>query len=214
MKKTIIIVGAGPGIGLSVAEKFGSKGYQIGLINRNAETAPKLLDILHNKGIAAVSQLADVSDSQALAQALHSLKETLGRVDVLVYNAMSSRFSDILLEEESDLLADYKVNIVGAITSIRVLKEELSKNKGAILLTGGGLAHHPMSALGSLSLGKAALLNLAKQLHVSLGEEGVYVGTITINGAVNPDSSTHSPLLIAEKILQIEEQRSDIEVVY
>jgi NADP-dependent 3-hydroxy acid dehydrogenase YdfG len=38
MSKSILIIGAGPGISTAVAQKFGQNGYSIGLINRNAET--------------------------------------------------------------------------------------------------------------------------------------------------------------------------------
>lgn len=36
--KTCVIVGAGPGVGLGVARKFGLKGYRIALVARRRET--------------------------------------------------------------------------------------------------------------------------------------------------------------------------------
>jgi short-subunit dehydrogenase len=55
---------------------------------------------------------------------------------------------------------------------------------GTILFTGGGFADHPVPALATLSLGKAALRSAATILGAELAEDGVRVATVTIAGAV------------------------------
>ncbi|WP_269322470.1 SDR family NAD(P)-dependent oxidoreductase [Paenibacillus sp. FSL H7-0357] len=48
--KTIAIVGAGPGLGLSIAKKFGTNGFQVALISRNADKLNHLADELKGLG--------------------------------------------------------------------------------------------------------------------------------------------------------------------
>src|SRR5436309_11954724 len=84
-----IIIGAGPGIGLSVARRFAREGYDIGLIARTQATldasAARIAD--ERGGARTVVAVADVADEDALRAALEQLTGALGVPDVLVYNA-------------------------------------------------------------------------------------------------------------------------------
>jgi short-subunit dehydrogenase len=54
MKKTIAIMGAGPGLGLSIAKKFGANGFQVALISRNADKLNTLVEELRSLNIHLV----------------------------------------------------------------------------------------------------------------------------------------------------------------
>jgi short-subunit dehydrogenase len=60
MSKTIAIVGAGPGVGLSVAEKFGAEGFKVALLSRNKAKNSGLAQRLAAKGIEAIAVHADI----------------------------------------------------------------------------------------------------------------------------------------------------------
>ncbi|MBY0432642.1 MAG: hypothetical protein K2U26_00880, partial [Cyclobacteriaceae bacterium] len=68
--------------------------------------------------------------------------------------------------------------------------------------------------MASISLGKAGIRNLALQLHTVLKKEGVFVGTVTIGGWIQLNSTTHSPKILAEKFWTLNAQRNTVEVVY
>ena len=212
MSKSILIIGAGPGISTAVAQKFGQNGYSVGLINRNAETAKAVIKSLAEKGIAAFSSTADVADTAALQGAITHLTQRLGGVNVLLYNAAAIKVKDILSETAEELAADFKVNVGGALESIKFLYNDLKRNGGAVLLTGGGLANHPHPMYGSLSIGKAGIRNLALQLHAPLKADGIYVGTLTITDTVTPNSATHSFDIVADKFWELFQNRSEVEV--
>jgi NAD(P)-dependent dehydrogenase (short-subunit alcohol dehydrogenase family) len=64
-----------------------------------------------------------------------------------------------------------------------------------------------------VSIGKAALRNLAFTLAEELKPQGIFVGTVTITGNVAP--GTHfAPNLIAEKYWELYEKREEHEIVY
>lgn len=70
--KTIAIVGAGPGLGLSLAKKFGEKGFRVAVISRNPDKLSIILKKLRELNIEAQSFVADVTDLAALKQAIQA----------------------------------------------------------------------------------------------------------------------------------------------
>lgn len=64
--KTIAIVGAGPGLGLSLAKKFGEKGFRVATIARNPEKLAIIERELKELNIETQSFVADVTDLVSL----------------------------------------------------------------------------------------------------------------------------------------------------
>lgn len=212
MSNSIIIVGAGPGFSTGVAEKFAREGFSIGLISRNEQKLKALSEELTSKGFKAIYSVADAGSKSELEHALSDLKTRLGGVSVLLYNAAALKNKDIWTETPDSLLEDFRLNVAHALFCAQVLYDDLKENKGAVLLTGGGLSKNPNPQYGSLALGKAGTLNLAIQLNKRLKEDGIFVGTITINGFIRPYSPTHSPEILADKLWRLFRNRTDIEV--
>lgn len=214
MKKSIIIVGMGPGLSLSIARRFGKEGFQVGMISRNLEKLQEMKHILEADGIVSYGAVADASDGSSLTKALDALKESLGSVDVLHYNAVDMRMVHILEDDPEALVMGFRTSVVNALIAVKHLRADLSEAKGAVLITGGGSANFPMPEMGTISLGKAGIRNLAFQLSKALKGEGVYVGTLTVSGWIRPDSSTHTPELLANKFWQLYTERNVVEIVH
>ena len=68
---------------------------------------------------------------------------------------------------------------------------------GTLLFTSGGFADHPVPAVASLSIGKAALRSAATLIAAGVREDGIHAATITIAGAVVPGTA-FDPDKIAE----------------
>src|ERR1700682_3596825 len=83
MAKTIVVVGYGPGISASVAEKFGAEGFAIALIARNAEKLGQAVRILNEKGISARAFPADAGEPASIRAAIANARAELGRITVL-----------------------------------------------------------------------------------------------------------------------------------
>jgi short-subunit dehydrogenase len=214
MSKSILIIGVGTGISLAVAEKFGKEGYAVGLISRSEDALLKARQNLSNQGISIFSTAADAGDSNQLTNAIALLKNTLGTVNVVLYNAAVMKRKDILLEDSSTLVEDFKINVGGALHSVTLLMDDLKAAHGAVIFTGGGIANYPNPLNGSLSIGKAGIRNLTFQLHQRLKEHDVYVGTLTINNRVSHDSPTHTPLVAADKIWELVQTRNNVEMAW
>jgi short-subunit dehydrogenase len=211
MKKSVIIIGAGPGISTAIAEKFGQERYQIGLISRSVTKGQTLVQNLTTKKITAFFEAADAGILDELQQALTRLSAKLGGVSVLVYNAAVLKAKDIMSESSQELAKDFNVNVAAALESTKILYNELKEHQGTILFTGGGLAIDPDARYGSLAIGKAGLRNLAFQLHERLKQDLIYVGLLTITQKVKPDNPKGSPALVAEQFWKLLQERSELE---
>ena len=73
---------------------------------------------------------------------------------------------------------------------------------GPSLVTGGGFADHPIPALATVSLGKAALRSAATMLGADLAPDGIRVATLTIAGQIAAGTS-FDPQRIAERYWEV-----------
>lgn len=214
MNKNIVIIGAGPNLSLGVAEKFAENNFSIGLISRNEEKLKAQVADFKAKGINAIYAVADACNTSQLADAVLKLASEMGRVDVLLYNAAAMKFKNITDEKAEDLTEDFRMSVANAFHCVKILHQHLKETRGAVLFTGGGLALHPNVQVGSLSITKAALRNLALQLHEVLQDDHIYVGTLTVNNSIQPESETHSPKILAEKFWEMYVNRAEAEIQY
>lgn len=187
MKKTIAIIGAGPGVGFSVAEKFGKEGYNVALLARNMEKLNALKDDLLNKGIEATSFQADILDREQLTHSLQEVIHHYGAIDVLEFSPTptwesmrTARNIDIPNEQHH---LDYQV--LAAITAVQaVLPQMLARKEGSILFTTASSAQHPVNRTASFGVAAGALLNYARLLNMDLKEDNIYAGIVSIGALV------------------------------
>jgi NAD(P)-dependent dehydrogenase (short-subunit alcohol dehydrogenase family) len=199
-----IVIGAGPGIGTSVAQRLAREGLSVGVLARSQATVDAALASLAPIDTETVGVTADVTDEPALRGALDEVVARLGVPDVLVYNAALIQ-SDVLGELTARQHLDaWGVNVVGAITAVAHLGPAMAQaGRGTILLTGG--MPEPLPEATSLSLGKAGVRALTELLARAYEPSGVHVATITVGGAVAPGSA-FDPDEIAEQYWRLHAQ--------
>jgi NADP-dependent 3-hydroxy acid dehydrogenase YdfG len=108
-KSLVIITGASSGIGAAAAQIFSQAGYPVGLIARNLEAMEKLN--LPN----ALCQSVDVTDHDALREAIKRAENKWGPVDCLINNAGFAKGGDFLNVLHDVHGTTVKVNILGVI---------------------------------------------------------------------------------------------------
>lgn len=85
-KKTIVVVGAGQGLGNHVARRFGKAGFRVVLMARKGESLKHYQQEFAADGIETHVHKADAERPETLADAFAWVKERLGTPDILVYN--------------------------------------------------------------------------------------------------------------------------------
>jgi NAD(P)-dependent dehydrogenase (short-subunit alcohol dehydrogenase family) len=199
-----IVIGAGPGIGTSVAQRFAREGLAISVLARSQLTVDTALGALDDAPAETLGVTVDVTDEVGLRAGLDEAVDRFGIPEVLVYNAALIQ-SDVLGELTARQHLDaWAVNVVGAITAIAHLGPAMTEaGEGTILLTGG--MPEPIPEVTSLSLGKAGVRALTELLARAYEPAGVHVATVTVAGAVAPGTA-FDPAEIAEEYWRLHAQ--------
>jgi NADP-dependent 3-hydroxy acid dehydrogenase YdfG len=227
----IVVLGAGPGLGMSVAHRFGKEGYAVALICRSADRHADYLQALDSAGVDAAAFTADAADPAQLRNALGAARNHFGRIDVGYYGlaAAMSLAGDITTLDAAGAESALR-HVEPAVDFASLLVPELTeRGSGGLLFAGGLSSVVPMPTLGGLALFAAALRNYAITLHAALAPAGIYAGTITIGGLIergdiheamqqNPafdelGVSTLNPDDLAETVWQLYTERDRAEAV-
>lgn len=199
-----IIIGVGPGIGLSVARRFARGGMPVSVIARTRGAIDAATETLRRDGAQVTGLLADSTDEDALRSALETAEDRYGVPDVLVYNAALVRRDRLGELPTVQLLGTWAVNVGGAVTAAAHTGRRMAAaGHGTLIITGG--LPEPLPESFSLSLGKAGVRTLAGLLDQELGPSGVHVTTVTVYGGVVPGSA-FDPDEIAETYWQLYRQ--------
>jgi NAD(P)-dependent dehydrogenase (short-subunit alcohol dehydrogenase family) len=85
--KVAVVVGAGPGLGAAVAERFARAGFAFALVARKVETLAPVETRVTGDGGRAISVPADATSAASMAGAFAEVRRQLGDPEVFVYNA-------------------------------------------------------------------------------------------------------------------------------
>ncbi|WP_377273721.1 SDR family NAD(P)-dependent oxidoreductase [Peterkaempfera sp. SMS 1(5)a] len=193
---TIAIVGAGPGLGLSIAKVFGGHGFDVALISRSKDKLDALVSDLAEAGITAEGFPADVADPAQLSGALQAAIGRFGRIDVLEFSphpglSMTSP-KDVTVE---NLRPQVDALLYGAVAAVQaVLPGMLEAGSGTLLFSTGGGAINPYPMLADVNIAQAGQRNWAINLHNTLAESGIYAANVAINlliGTQAPEGVPH-----------------------
>lgn len=186
--QTIVIIGAGPGLGLSLARQFGSHGFRVALLARKRETLEASLQQLRT--VEAAGFQTDIKDPDRLQETLRKVKETYGSVDVLCYNRGPSDSSELasVLDLTYENVQEQLLNhIQGAVASVQeVLPDMLTRGSGTLFFITGVSSVAPIPAIANVGIAMAGLRNYAQNLREVLTEKGIYVGHLIVATGMRP----------------------------
>jgi short-subunit dehydrogenase len=199
----LLLVGAGPGLGLAIARRFGIEGYGVTLVARNTDGLKELADSLADTGAQIDTISADASDPEGLRDRMSALYGRSGAPGLIVYNAVMGAPDQLLSSSVAHLQEAYVVDVIGAIVVAQEAAPAMrAAGSGTIVVTGGGFADHPIPALATVSLGKAALRSAATMLGADLEADGIRVATLTIAGQIVAGTS-FDPERIADRYWEV-----------
>jgi NADP-dependent 3-hydroxy acid dehydrogenase YdfG len=186
---SLVIVGAGPNLGLAVARRFGREGFAVGLVSRTESRLAELQAQLQLDGITAAAAAADIRDSDALGRAIRRLADVLGSVEVLEYSPLPApEFMKPVLETTvDDVRGPLEFSVLGAVAATQaVLGPMREAGRGTILFTTGGAAVNPYPARAGVGISFAGEVAYARMLHDALRDEGIHVAHTAIAGRIAP----------------------------
>ncbi len=199
---SIVIVGAGPNLGMAVARRFGREGLAVGLVSRTQSRLDQLAQQLQSDGITAAGSAADIRDADALSGAIAVLADRLGPVEVLEYSPLPARefMKPILETGVDDVRGPLEFSVLGAVAAVQTVVGPMREaGRGTILFTTGGAAVNPYPARAGVGIAFAAEVAYARMLHDQLAPDGLHVAHTAIAGRIAPGQD-HEPEDIAEAL--------------
>jgi NADP-dependent 3-hydroxy acid dehydrogenase YdfG len=201
--KKLLIIGMGPGIAFSVANRFASQGFEIAMMARRTDKLKEFEDFFVASGRNAHSYAADIANEHHFDEQLRTYIAEHGVPDVMLYNASSFNAGTPLTFAYDQLVTDFKVNVAGAMQAAQAMIPAMEKRGyGKCFFTGGGSATNPFMQGFSLSIGKAGMRNLVLMLAEECKKSPVHVATVTIHGMVQRGGK-FDPDAIAEKYWEL-----------
>jgi NAD(P)-dependent dehydrogenase (short-subunit alcohol dehydrogenase family) len=198
------IVGAGPGNGLAFARRFAADGYRVALVGRRREA----LEALAGEVAGSVAVPADAGDPGSLGAAFRTIREEVGAVDVLLYNAGSGQWGTFEEITAEGLEAGWRTNVLGLMVAGQVVVPDmLARGAGAIVVTGATASLRGNVRTAAFAPAKAGQRALAQSMARHLGPKGVHVGYVIVDGMIDlarmadkPDDFFLRPAEIAEAV--------------
>ena len=207
---TFALVGAGPGLGLATARRFGTAGHTVALVARDPQRLDELTAELARDGVEARGFTADVLDRESLPAALRAAADTLGPIEILQYSpAPRADFMKPVLDTSADDLdAPLAFSVRGPVTAVQaVLPGMRELGRGTLLFVNGASAVRPNPNVAGTSIAFAGESAYARMLHDALAGENIHVAQLIVPAAIRPDAAHSSPEALAQRLYSIHSKR-------
>ncbi len=175
-----VVTGGTRGIGLAVAKRLASDGYDVLLTYRgDAETAAAARETLASSGRDIEVMAADVSTADGAGATIETAMQRFGRLDVLVNNAGITRDTLLMRMSDEDWDQVLSTNLKGAfLTSKAAVRPMLRQRSGRIVNMTSVVGQAGNAGQVNYAAAKAGLIGFTKSLAREVGSRGITVNAV------------------------------------
>jgi NAD(P)-dependent dehydrogenase (short-subunit alcohol dehydrogenase family) len=186
--KTVVITGAGRGIGRAIALACARGGADIAVAARSQDEIEQVAETIQSMGRRALAVQTDLREPPQVDRLASTVRRELGEPDVLVNNSGVAGPTKLLWEISTDEWEDtLRVNLTGVFLCCRAfLPAMVNRGSGNILVIGSATGKRPLRGRTPYAASKLGLVGLVRTLAWEAGPHGVRVNVIS-PGAVNGD---------------------------
>lgn len=177
--KVVLVTGASSGIGRAVARQFGIRHARVALVARRRGRLEEVAEEIERAGGEPLVIPADLAEQQSAEEAVRTVDQRWGRLDVLVNNAGYGVFGTVEECLPEDFLQQMKVNYLAAVYAVKAALPLMRRQAvGAIINVSSvsGKATSPFDAPYCAS--KFALSAFTSILRMELAGTGISVSLI------------------------------------
>jgi NADP-dependent 3-hydroxy acid dehydrogenase YdfG len=209
-----VVIGVGPGNGAAFARTFAREGYRVGLVARSRT----MIDPLAAELTGSVAITCDVRVTAEIETALGKLRDAMGPLDVLIYNAGAGAFEDIDQATPESLESAWRTNALGLFVATQaVLPDMRERSRGSIIVIGATASLRGGAKFLPIAAATAAQRSIAQSMARKLWAKGIHVAYVVLDGVVDlprtrqvmsdkPSEFFLSPEAIADSVLALVRQ--------
>lgn len=193
-EQVIVITGASSGIGLCTALLAAERGAQVVLLARSSQTLNEIVHTISAEGGRAHAITVDVSDRDALQQAVIEIVTLHGRIDTWVNNAGVAIYGKLDQVTEADSKRLFEINFWGVVNGSLLALPALRSAHGTLINVGSEVSEAVVPLQGMYSASKHAVKGFTDALrveHEHVDEEKVSIVLIQPT-AVNTPYPQHA----------------------
>ena len=178
--KTALITGATRGIGRAIALRFAAEGADVAFTYRSQhEAAQSLVSELEAMGVRAKAYTSDAASFEDAHKVVEDVKETFGRIDVLVNNAGITKDGLMMRMDEAQWDAVIDTNLKSAFNFIHAYTPVMARQRGGSIISMSSVVGVSGNAgQCNYSASKAGLIGLTKSMAKEMGPRGIRANCI------------------------------------
>jgi 3-oxoacyl-[acyl-carrier protein] reductase len=178
--RSCIVTGASRGIGLETARQLCREGAGVLLVARSEETLRVAVERCQEDAPGRAAYLVcDVTDADAGERMVAAAADRFGAVDVLVNNAGTARWRDVMDVPDEDWQAAWEVNVMACLRAIKAATPGMRQRRwGRVVNVSSTAAKRPSRYMPEYSVAKAAQLSLSRLYADLCARDGVLVNAI------------------------------------
>ena len=209
MKPVCLVIGAGAGIGGTVARRFAREGYHACLCRRtDQEGLERMVAEIKDEGGEASGFLLNAVDDGAIEERVAAIESDIGGINVAVYN-LGAQIGDRALQDTSYKAFEmgWRMGTFGLFRLASAVSPHMeARGNGALLVTSATAAMRGNAGQHSHAAAMGGRRMLCQTLNAELSAKGIHVAHIIIDGAVDaPD--TLGKMLGPERFQELRETR-------
>ncbi|MDP9440974.1 MAG: SDR family oxidoreductase [Actinomycetota bacterium] len=173
----VLVTGGGRGLGRVMAMALSAAGASVGLIARSRDQLDETVRLVAETGGTAAAAAADVSDERSAAEAIGSLRNCLGPVDVLVNNAgVAGPIGRVWEVDPDQWWRTVEINLKGVLVCTRlVLSDMIGRGGGRIINVTSEAGVYRWPNVSAYAVSKSAVVKFTENLAAETKREGVVV---------------------------------------
>lgn len=202
---TVLITGAGRGLGAAIARAFAREGARVAINYRRSASQAETL--ARELGPNAAAFATDVTDAAAVAAMVADVARRLGPPTVLVHNALAdfSFNGDARANLDTltwrDIARQAEVAVGGALHAIQAMRPHFeAAGGGSVVTIGTNLVQNPVVPYHDYTAAKAALMAFTRTASKDLGSLGVRVNMVAGGLLRTTDASAATPDAVFDTI--------------
>jgi 3-oxoacyl-[acyl-carrier protein] reductase len=185
--QTAIVTGSARGIGAAIAERLAADGAAV-VVNysRSAAAAESVAGRIRKGGGKALVVKADVGDPSQTKSLVERTIAELGRVDIVVNNAVSITLEPVSDVDHETMRAQFATNVFGPLALLQAALPHLSRGARVINVT-SIVQMFPLPGATAYAAAKGALDAMTRVWAAELGPKGITVNAVA-PGPVETDA--------------------------